>query len=741
MTRSTPVKRDYRLLTALGLLLLVAAEVSRLLSVDVANMSAIWPPLGIAIGAAVLLGWRALVAYASALTIWMLWRQYELPVIALVLVEQSIQCALATFLLRRFLGSIQLLANLRDTLRFYFWGALVALLPASLLTTGLLYQQGLFAEFRFVDVWLVYWLSEALGVMLFAPLAQQLCWSARLGRPVPVPSRRTLLFAALLALLVGLSMTALLNDQAEYGKALTYLYFPLLAWAAMSGQRWLSLVAVPVVALTVLAYVVISIRYLGQPAGFLLVEAVLVIFMMTLMSQLVHAVSRDRAALASGFREQSRRDLHTGLLNDRGLLDSLRQARLDHPDSIHLVGALTLQNFSEAQDLLEMAFSRSLECHVGQCVGSLSPDVAVARSGPGQFLFCWHVDDEDQAMASLTTLCHSLQGLNYALGDSVYVLSVAIGVIRLRDGDSDDVAMSAAAQVARHAARQTDLPLLRCWLDDNLITGRQQKLAVLEEIKAALLEDRFVLMGQEIRPVAGQGKPYYEMLVRMAARDGSLLSPAQFLPVAQDYGLMAQLDRRVIERVFVWLHGQLDQEVDIGKVAINLSGDVLADPDFPAWVTALMQRYPVPPEQVVFEVTESQQISDLPAARALLIRLRELGFAISLDDFGTGLATFDYLTSFPFDVLKIDGRFIRNIRNNAVDQAIVSSITAVARTMGLKTVAEYVEDAGVASAVTALGVDYLQGYGISKPLPLDEIEAQLRLGASDTRATAVVAAV
>ena len=188
---------------------------------------------------------------------------------------------------------------------------------------------------------------------------------------------------------------------------------------------------------------------------------------------------------------------------------------------------------------------------------------------------------------------------------------------------------------------------------------------------------------------------------------------------------MGQLDRWVVERVFAWLHQQPQVAAKIGKFTVNLSGDVLADPDFPAWVTSLMTRYPLPCGLIGFEVTESQQIADWPAACALLGRLRDLGFSISLDDFGTGLATFDYLTSFPFDVLKIDGHFIRNIEKSAVDQSIVSSITHVARTMGLKTVAEYVEHSGIASTVAALGVDYLQGYGVGKPVPVLDIGRQL----------------
>ncbi|MDF1629156.1 MAG: EAL domain-containing protein [Alcanivoracaceae bacterium] len=730
MNSSRKPSSDLWAIVLVGLALLLAAELSRLLSVDVSEMSAIWPPLGIAIGAVLVLGYRAVLVYAVVLAVWLVWRGHYPQVIVLILLEQSLQAALAGALLRRRLSNRPLLSSLPDTLRFYFWGALIALLPTSLLTTAVLYQQGMFADFRLIDVWLVYWLSEALGVMLFAPLAEQAIRSVRDGFRPCWPQLRTVAFVALLALLIVLSGQALLYGQPDYGKALTYLYFPMLAWAAMSGQRWLALVAVPLVASIVLGYVVISIRMLGLPAGFLLVEAVLVIFMMTLMSQLVQSVSQDRAALSRSFREQARRDLRTGLLNDRGLLERVRIGRNKFAGQRQFLVVLEIGNFAEAQDLLDLDFVRALERYVGAKVTELMGPVAVARLSAGVFGIFWHGPDDSQGEGQLDELWQSLQGFAFSRDGSVYVLRVSIGVIELSAGDAVESALSAAGQAARYAAQLTDRPMFRCRMDDDMVVGRQQKLAMLEEVKGALSENRLLLYGQEIRsvqhgPEKATDKPYFEILLRMLDRDGRLISPADFLPVAQDYGLMGQIDRWVVERTFVWLSSASVQGGQIGKVAINLSGATLTDPGFPDWVAALMERVPVNPAQIGFEVTESQQIADWQAACRLLERLRESGFSISLDDFGTGLATFDYLTSFPFDVLKIDGQFIRGIAGNAVSQAIVSSITAVAATMQLKTVAEFVEDEQVSALVASLGVDFVQGYGVGRPVPVSLIAEQL----------------
>jgi EAL domain-containing protein (putative c-di-GMP-specific phosphodiesterase class I) len=275
---------------------------------------------------------------------------------------------------------------------------------------------------------------------------------------------------------------------------------------------------------------------------------------------------------------------------------------------------------------------------------------------------------------------------------------------------------------ARYASRLIDHPLYRCRLDDAIITARQSKLATLEEIKAALSDNRFLLYAQEIRALdPGVEKPRHEVLLRMLDRQGRLVSPDSFVSIAQDYGLMGQLDRWVVQAAFHWLCEHPVHMVASHRLGINLSGATLADPGFPAWIEALLERSAIDPQRVGFEVTESQQIADWTLACRLLERLRALGFSISLDDFGTGLAGYDYLISFPFDTLKIDGSFIRGIASNPVNQQIVASITQVAAAMGLQTVAEFVDDDSLLGLLAELGVDHVQGYAVGRPVPLDDL--------------------
>lgn len=709
-------------LLMLGVVMLLSAELSRRLSFDVANMSAIWPPLGIAIGAGLLFPGRVLVVYALALGAWMLWQEYSGPVVLLIVLEQCLQCALAVYLLRRHLRRAPLLDNLADTLRFYFWGALVPLLPISLLTTALLFSKGLFAGFSLVDLWLVYWLAEAIGVLLFAPLAQHWLWSVVKQRQQVVVDDRVLKFAGFLLLLAGLSVGALLSGYLDYGKALTYLLFPLLAWVSMGGRHGLALLAMPVVALVLLGYVLLSVRVLQQAPGFLLVEAVLVISMLTLMSQLILAVSTERKRLLLRFREQARRDLNTGLLNDRGLLQAIHRGRHQAPQARHLIGVYELQNFVDTQDLLEPDFVRELESSIGKRIAERLGGVAVARVGAGQFAFYWSGEATAEVTTDMELLLAELQHFRFSRSSSLLALSVSLGVIDLDEHDPLDFLLSAAGLAARHAARQVDHPLYRCRLDDSIITARQSKLATLEEIRAALSDNRFLLYAQEIRALKPDSGPSrHEVLLRMLDRQGRLVPPDSFVRVAQDYGLMGQLDRWVVQAAFEWLREHPAATVESRRLGINLSGATLADPGFPAWIEALLARSGIDPQRVGFEVTESQQIADWALACRLLEGLRALGFSISLDDFGTGLAGYDYLISFPFDTLKIDGSFIRGIAGNPVNQEIVASITRVAAAMGLQTVAEFVDDDRLFDLLAQLGVDHVQGYAVARPLPIDQL--------------------
>ena len=715
------------LVILLLLMALCAAEMSRLLSAGVSNMSAVWPSLGIAVGAAMVLGRRMLLGYVLVMLAWFLWQEVPAGLAGLSALQQGAEAWLAVTLLQRFLKRPRLLVNLPDTLRFYWWGAMLPTLPLTLLASWSVRAEGIFANFSLLDVWLVFWLAETLGIMLFAPLAQYLAQALRQGVRLTVPGWQTLLFTCLMAALLLLSHWLMNPATAHYGKLVSYLFFPLLAWAAMSRQHWMAVTGMPLVGVVVPALVLAGTTDSQAQARFELVEAVVLVTLMTIMTQLIQSASRERRRLSDQFRDQAHRDFSSGLLNDRGLMRRLHQLGTRAPAGQHWLAVLELRNFERSRQLFEESFGRNIERFVGRRIVSHAGEAAeVARLGAGRFGFLVSNLDQTAFSDRVQGLWQALHGLVYEERGRVYRLSVAIGTAPLRTLDKPDICLAAAGHAVRHARRLHGQPIYHSSAGDQMFLQQQQQLARLEEVKAALDEDRFLLFCQEIRSVSANAEGVsFEVLVRMRGDDGSVVSPAEFLPVAQDYGLMGDVDRCVVRKTFEWLHDHPEMTAALDKVSVNLSGATLSDPGFMPWLETVQARHAVAPCKICFEVTESEMIADWEQARQLLQAIRDAGFRISLDDFGTGLATFEYLTGFPFDFVKIDGLFIRDLIGNSVNQAIVRSVTSVASTMGLKTIAEFVGDQQLVPWLGKLGVDYMQGFAIGRPMPIGEFMLRL----------------
>ncbi len=214
----------------------------------------------------------------------------------------------------------------------------------------------------------------------------------------------------------------------------------------------------------------------------------------------------------------------------------------------------------------------------------------------------------------------------------------------------------------------------------------------------------------------------------MIDEKGAIVGPDHFMSAAQRYQLMPTIDRWVIGRAIEMLkpHSAL---LDAGSIVftINFSGQSLQDPDFTEHVAKLIEESGINPAALCFELTESAAIGNLARAEVLMRRLRKLGCNIALDDFGTGLSSLAYLRTLPIGMLKIDGSFVRDVLKDPRAESMVQTIAQLARAMSLTTVAEYVETDEIRARITALGVDYGQGFAIAKPEPLAEVLAELPL--------------
>ena len=213
--------------------------------------------------------------------------------------------------------------------------------------------------------------------------------------------------------------------------------------------------------------------------------------------------------------------------------------------------------------------------------------------------------------------------------------------------------------------------------------------------------------------------PLNELFVRLIDEEGAIVAPGAFIPAAERFGLIDSGDRWVVRSALRLLAaGSRSTPVSTGRVAINISGQSLGTDGFLEYITDELQQTGIRPDRVFFEITETSAIANLRNAMRFISVLKEMGCLFVLDDFGQGLSSFGYLKSLPLDFLKIDGAFVREMTQDPIQAALVSSIREIGEVMGLRTIAESVEDKATLTALEHLGVDYVQGYYVHRPQPL-----------------------
>jgi diguanylate cyclase (GGDEF)-like protein/PAS domain S-box-containing protein len=289
-----------------------------------------------------------------------------------------------------------------------------------------------------------------------------------------------------------------------------------------------------------------------------------------------------------------------------------------------------------------------------------------------------------------------------------------------------DIAMYDAKEAGRNRAATSERD------EDAAGAGRHvSRLSWLERIRTALVEDRFELHAQPIVALTQDAAPAFELLIRMRSDSGELVPPATFLPIAERFDLIPAIDRWVVERAVGLVRREHERGTPV-TLSVNLSGKTMGDADFAGWLEALLVATPVPAERLIVEITETAAIVNLERARALADTLRRLGCLLALDDFGAGFASFAYLKHLCFDLLKIDGEFVRGLRENKTDRLVVEAVVAIARGLGTRSLAEFVGDSDTLEAVRELGVDYAQGFHLGRPVPVDDALRIAHLGAGRT---------
>jgi EAL domain-containing protein (putative c-di-GMP-specific phosphodiesterase class I) len=260
-------------------------------------------------------------------------------------------------------------------------------------------------------------------------------------------------------------------------------------------------------------------------------------------------------------------------------------------------------------------------------------------------------------------------------------------------------------------------------------TYTQDKLRAKRDLEQEVATDRFVLQAQPIVQTRITGDIvehlHYELLLGLANKDGTLASPQDFILSAERYGFMSLVDRWVVREAFSWISQLMDAQKVVPSLSINLSGTSVTDDGFMDYLFEQISEYGVGTSRICFEITETGTISNLVKAADFVRAFRNIGCKFSIDDFGTGLASHNYLRELPVDYVKIDGSFITNIHNNRNDYAIARSINDLAHFLGQETIAESVENDAIVAKLREIGVDYLQGWGVGRPKVLSEVAKDL----------------
>lgn len=441
----------------------------------------------------------------------------------------------------------------------------------------------------------------------------------------------------------------------------------------------------------------------------------------------------DRKRAEEALRESEQRlawqashDPLTGLANRHEFEQRLESALLNASmhSQIHSLCYLDLDRFKIVNDTCGHIAGDELLRQVAVLLQSQvrSADT-VARLGGDEFGLLLNNCPTQQALRIANTLRQKLEEFRFAWQDKIFTIGVSIGLVGIDANITDSASLLNAADAACYTAKNTGRNRVHIYqADDRDLAIAYGQMQWISKLHKALENNSFCLYCQPIVALSSAefALKHYEILLRLQDETGDLIPPMAFIPAAERYGLMHLIDRWVIRTLFTHLgqHYQKNSEDrDRCVYAVNLSGASINDDQFMDFLHEQFSQHQIPPQAICFEITETIAITNLNNASKVIRELKDLGCSFALDDFGSGMSSFAYLKNLPVDYLKIDGNFVREIVDVPTDLALTEAINQIGHVMGLKTIAEFVENDAILQKITELGVDYAQGFGIAEPHP------------------------
>jgi diguanylate cyclase (GGDEF)-like protein/PAS domain S-box-containing protein len=444
-----------------------------------------------------------------------------------------------------------------------------------------------------------------------------------------------------------------------------------------------------------------------------------------------HDVTRERR-MAHQMSWQATHDILTGLANRNEFSDRLANllaSMASNSRQQHALLYLDLDQFKVVNDTCGHVAGDQMLKQLSRTLRARVPiNASLARLGGDEFGILLEDVNLDEAKEIASDLLQAIGESTFRWEDRRFNVGASIGMVPIQRETRNASFILSAADVACYVAKESGRNRIHVYEESDIDLGeRHSEMHWVSRIKEALEENRFILFRQAITALKQDEKtPHYELLLRMRSEDGGIVQPGAFIPAAERYNLMNALDRWVIDSAFRYLSNKRNSG-DYGIYSINLSGNSLNDEELPDYIQQKIDEYQVSAQQLCFEVTETAAVFNLESASRMIHLLKNLGCRFSLDDFGSGLSSFGYLKNLPVNFLKIDGSFVKDMNTDPMNRAIVEAIHQVGHTLGIRTIAEFVENKAITEQLREIGVDFAQGYHFSRPEPLEQYDNVVKL--------------
>ncbi|PIE67247.1 MAG: GGDEF domain-containing protein [Deltaproteobacteria bacterium] len=431
-----------------------------------------------------------------------------------------------------------------------------------------------------------------------------------------------------------------------------------------------------------------------------------------------------REQLKQQFWEASH-DALTGLINrrefEKRVARAIERAQIDGKSG--LLCFMDLDGFKIVNDTCGHAAGDELLVQLSQIISAqVRTSDSLARLGGDEFGLLLEGCDQGRGQIIANNILSGVKEFHFFHDGKVHPIGISIGMTSFSSKSSKAEDVINEADSACYWAKESGRQRL-CLFQDNQaeLTARRDEVSWVERIKSALEEDRFSLYYQTYQALVDcKGRrQHLEIFLRMVSEGGEIIPPGRFLPAAERYNLMPQIDKWVINKVFSEFHNIRTDDAYSGlMVNINLSGASINALGFHDFIKEKVAEYNIDTASICFEITETVAVRNLRAATDFINKCKEIGIQFAVDDFGTGANFFSYLKNMPVDYLKIDGSFVKNIERDEVGRAMTETINRIGHLLGKKTIAEFAENKTIIEILNDIGVDFAQGFGVCKPKPL-----------------------